>query len=120
MPTINLLGVAPIQAAHPLAEVPFRGFDQQMVMIAHQTLGITPPLLLLHFLAEQRQESTTVSVIERDSLPPIATSGDMIESPVLLKASWSSYEREATEQEMVSQAMTPKHDPKTLSTSLSM
>ncbi len=75
-----------MQAAHPLAEVPFRGFDQQMVMIAHQTLGITPPLLLSNFFAKQRQESATVSVIERDILPPIATRGDMIESSVVFKA----------------------------------
>lgn len=86
LPPIKLLGVAPIQAAHPLAEVPFRGFEQQMVMISHQTLGITPPLLLSNFLAEQRQESATVRVMKIDILPPIATRGDMIEGPVILQA----------------------------------
>ncbi len=71
-----------MQAAHPLAEVPFRGFDQQMVMIIHQTIGITTPMLLSNFFAKQRQESATVCVIEIDILPPITTSGDMLEGPL--------------------------------------
>ena len=53
--------------------------------------GLTPPVVLRDFLAEQFEKSVAIRVMEIAILPPIAARSHMIESPIVLEASLSSH-----------------------------
>ncbi len=41
---IKFLGIDTVQVAHPPGEIVIRRFDQKVVMIAHQTVGMAHPV----------------------------------------------------------------------------
>jgi hypothetical protein len=53
MPPVKRLAILPIEPAHTRHEIPLRGLNQQMIMIAHQAIGGTGPVLLLDLAVEQ-------------------------------------------------------------------
>ena len=79
MPPIEVLRVPTVQPSHAETERRFGRLEQQMVMIFHQTVGITPPVLLQHFLAEEAEKLLTVGVIKHDRLPRVSSRRDMME-----------------------------------------
>jgi hypothetical protein len=83
MATIKRLRVGAIQSAHPAAEIPFGGFNQEMIMVIHQTIGIAAPLLLLYFEAQEIEKTTPIQVIQIDSLSPVPTCGHMIKGTLI-------------------------------------
>jgi hypothetical protein len=50
-----------------------------MIKIPHQAVQVTAPLLLLNFTAQEPEEVTAVSIIQKNGLLRIATGGEVIE-----------------------------------------
>ena len=57
-----------------------------MVVIAHQTEGVTAPVLLEDLLPEEGQKAVAVGVIKADRLLGIAPRGDMMERPGIVQS----------------------------------
>jgi hypothetical protein len=55
MPPVEGLGVEAVQVLHAPDETRCRSFDQQMVVVIHQAVGISCPLLWRHNVAETGQ-----------------------------------------------------------------
>ena len=50
MPAIEPLGVDAVQMPHALGQITFRSFDQQMIVVVHQTIGMNGPVEVMHEL----------------------------------------------------------------------
>ena len=76
---IETLRMDPVQLAHTLGEIALGRFGHNMIMVGHETVGITQPA---HALTDRRQhveERLAVAVIEENISAAIATRGDMVE-----------------------------------------
>ena len=79
MSPIACLRVDAIQLPHARGQVTLRGFQQQVIMIAHETVAMTPPVIPITQLAQQLQERAEVLSIGVDTLPRIAPGGDVVQ-----------------------------------------
>jgi len=79
MSAVEALGVNAIQVAHAFREVGFRRFDNEMIVIAHQTVGVAYPVESLANLTEYIQPRYAILIREIDVFAPITTGGDVIE-----------------------------------------
>lgn len=59
---VDCLGIEPVQPAHARYEIAFGGFEQQMVMVAHQAIGKQTPPLLPYLPGQEIQEQASVNV----------------------------------------------------------
>lgn len=73
------LRVPAIELAHPEREGGLRRFNQEMVVVIHQTIGMTEPAIPIDDMGEQREEGRAVPVIRHDSLAGIAATGHMVD-----------------------------------------
>ena len=78
MRPIEILGVGAVEEFHALGQRGRIGFDQEMVMIVHQAIGMAIPVMALHRMLQQGQELAAICVIGVNILPGIAPRGDMI------------------------------------------
>ena len=92
MTPIKALGIATIQAPHAATQVGFGRFDQQMVVISHQAIGITAPALLEDFVTEQLQELLPVDIVMENGLLLVASSREVIERTGIFQAELASHD----------------------------
>ena len=71
--------VDPAELAHALGEVAARGLDQQVVVIAHQAVGMHDPVEALAYLPEHREEPVPIIVAAVDVLLSITARGEVVE-----------------------------------------
>ena len=62
VPSIVLLGIDTVQLAHAAGEIAVRRFNQKVLMIAHQAVSMTQPVVLLADFAKQAKERRTIIV----------------------------------------------------------
>jgi hypothetical protein len=53
MPTVVRLGRAPIQLAHAEREVGLRRFDQEMIVVVHQAIGMAEPAIAMDGMGKE-------------------------------------------------------------------
>jgi hypothetical protein len=51
MAEVVRLAIISIEPAHPLGQIRFGSFDEQVIVIVHETVGIAEPVLLLYLTA---------------------------------------------------------------------
>ena len=73
------LGVDAVQVAHAGRKVPFRCFDEEVIVITHQAVGVTEPVEALYRLAEDGEKEMAVVVIFEDISPGVAARGNVID-----------------------------------------
>ncbi|MGH1450617.1 MAG: hypothetical protein ACRBBM_14530 [Pseudomonadaceae bacterium] len=78
VPSIVLLGIDTVQLAHTAGEIAVRRFNQKVLMIAHQAVSMTQPVVLLADFANQAKERRTIIVIFLYRLTPVTTSGHVV------------------------------------------
>ena len=93
MPAIKPLGVGSVEASHALAQIGLWGFHDQMVVIVHQTVHITAPVLLINFLRQQPEELLPISVIKKEGLLGVPAGGKVVERTRKLQSKRSSHRR---------------------------
>jgi hypothetical protein len=75
---IKMLRIHAIQSLHALHEISFRRFDEQMIMIVHQAIRVTSPLVLVDLPSQDAEKPSAVDRIEKDCLLGIAPGRQMI------------------------------------------
>jgi hypothetical protein len=73
MATIKSLGVDSIQIFHSLRKSWLGGFDQQVIMIRHQTVGMANPCVTFTGTVQQIKEDAPIFIILVNILPGIAS-----------------------------------------------
>ena len=79
MPPIVGLGKDAIQMAHALTQISIRRLHQQVVMIVHQTVGVTGPVELIDDSGKDITKGFAVGVIIKNNFPSIAPRGEVIQ-----------------------------------------
>lgn len=79
MPTVKGLRVAAIQLPHALREIGLGRFEQEMIVVVHQTVGVTEPAIPVNDMPEQREKLRPIAIIHHDVLPRIAAAGDVVD-----------------------------------------
>jgi hypothetical protein len=67
MHAIEALGIDAVELSHPFGQVRVRRLHEQVIVVAHQTVGVTPPVEALANIGEQTQEHPPVAVTAIDS-----------------------------------------------------
>jgi len=70
--------VGALQPFHPAEEIGFRGFQQKVIVIAHQGPRMNPPASTTARFAHGGQPRLPVSVVRADLLPLVSSSHDVI------------------------------------------
>lgn len=96
MPAIEGLGIAPIELAHAEREIRLWGFEQEMIVIVHQTVGMAEPAVPIDDVGQEREKGGTILLIPHDVLPRIATTGDVIDGARVFDAQGAGHGREDT------------------------
>lgn len=86
MSPVEGLGVNPVQLPHPKGEIPLRGLDEQMVMIFHEAVGVTEPVVASIHLVQKIQKTLPVLVIGEDGSPFVSSTGEVIDRPGVFDA----------------------------------
>ena len=66
VPFIEELGVHSVQLAHADGQVAVRGFDEKMIMIGHEAVSVTDPVVSFVDVLEGVQKVLAVGVILED------------------------------------------------------
>ena len=83
--------VSALELAHAFAEIAVRRFHQQMIVIAHQAVGVRNPIEVLDHRAKCFKEGATILVVLIDRLATITAGGDMVKRPGKLESQRSGH-----------------------------
>ena len=75
---IESLGIDAIQLPHADRKVSVGCFDKKMIMIIHQAIGMTEPMVTAHTTLKDIQEIFTVMIIPENFFSLIAPARNMI------------------------------------------
>jgi hypothetical protein len=78
MYTVEALRINTVELPHPLCQIGFRRFDQEVVVIAHLAPGVTHPIETLANLGKNLQPNLAVSVRQVNIFPPVSPRGDVV------------------------------------------
>lgn len=106
MSPVIRLRVESIELPHPARQIGLRRFDQEMIVIVHQTIRMTQPAEPIHHMRDDGQETAPVGVVDNDRLPGIAATGNVIDRTLKLEAERTRHEAEAAESDMSLQDLT--------------
>jgi hypothetical protein len=85
MPTAVGLGIPAVQLAHAQRQISLRRFDEQMIVVVHQTVRVAAPSVPIDDMGEQREPLRPIAVIVHNVLPGIAPTGEVIDGAGELK-----------------------------------
>jgi len=77
---VDPLGVDAVQLAHPLGEIGIRRLNEQVIMVAHQAVGVHQPVEPMTDTAKQIKENVAVPSPEVNILSPATACSDVVES----------------------------------------
>ena len=88
---IEPLRVVTVHVAHEIREVAVGRLDEEVVMVAHEAVGVEDDVVEGEAIGEVFEKSSAIAIVEEDLLTSIATSGNVIESSVELNAKRSCH-----------------------------
>jgi hypothetical protein len=92
VPFIEELGVYSIQLAHAYGQIGIRGFDEKMIMIGHEAVSVTNPVVSFVDVLESVQKVLAVGIVFEDGFLFIATRCHMIYCAWVFYAERTSHE----------------------------
>jgi hypothetical protein len=72
--------------SHPFDQIPFRGFDHEMIMIPHQAVSMAAPAKPRNYFTQDIQESGAILIVVKDRFLPIGSGSQMAECAGILDA----------------------------------
>jgi hypothetical protein len=78
VPPVEVLGIASVQGMHPPRERRTSRFQQEVVVVSHQAIGVEKPGLIGDAGGEKIQEVTAVGGVAKDRSPFMAAAGDVV------------------------------------------
>jgi hypothetical protein len=91
MMPIKALRIDPINMAHALGQIARQGLDHQMIVVRHQTVGVTHPLYPTTDLSQDIQKGLSVAIVQGNIRPTMATGGDMVQGTLAFYTQWASH-----------------------------
>jgi len=91
MVPVKKLGIDPIELSHTEGEIGIRCLNYKVVMVVHETVGMTEPVVLPDSGGEDCKELLPISIIHEDFPPCISTGGDMIDSTRVFNSERTGY-----------------------------
>ena len=76
---VEALRVDLVEPLHAARQIGLGGFDEEVVVIAHQAVCVESPALLSDLAAEQIEKRCAVPIIAKDVLACISARGDVIQ-----------------------------------------
>jgi hypothetical protein len=93
VPFIEELSIDAVQLAHTECEITIWGLDEKMIVIGHETVSMTNPVISFIDVLESVKDVQTIMVVLEDGLLLIATGGDMIDSAGIFYSKWTGHSR---------------------------
>lgn len=87
------MGIDAIELPHPVGEIGFRCFEDQVIVVVHQTIGMAEPVKTVSNLPQALQEGLTISIILEDIVPGIPPGRHMIDRSVKLQPKRARHDR---------------------------
>src|ERR671918_2168162 len=84
---IEVLRVYAVELTHPLGKIRLGRLDQQMIVVAHQAIGMTAPIKASDHLSQHTKKHRPVGIIQSDVLPGVASGGHMIKGESMRSSS---------------------------------
>jgi hypothetical protein len=78
--SVEKLRIHTVQLTHAERKIPVRGFDEEMVVVVHETVGMTVPVVAFVDMLQRTKEVLAVLVILEHGLLFVATRGDVVDS----------------------------------------
>ena len=91
MPAVERLGVHPVELPHSPGQGGIDRLDQQVVVVRHQTIGMTEPVESRNSLSEYLEELLAIGVVEKDILICITAGSDVIHRAWVFDPQWSGH-----------------------------
>jgi len=91
MPSVKKLGIDAVKLPHAEGEVAVRCFDQKMVVVGHEAVGVAQPVITLVDVLKGVEEILAVLVVFEDGLLFVAARGDMIHGAGVFYAKGSGH-----------------------------
>ena len=91
VPPVEMLGIPLVQAMHPSGKGWKSGLQQEMVVVAHQAIGVEEPRLIGDDRGEDVQEKTAIGGVSIDRCSFMAPAGDVVERAWELQAKRSRH-----------------------------
>ena len=88
------LRIDTIELPHALGEVAIRCFDDKMIMVVHEAIGMAKPVETIVDFFQDVEKEGTVFIIVKDLIPCIASGGDVIEGAFVFYSKWSCHKWE--------------------------
>jgi len=80
---IEALGVNTIEMTHAPRQIRPGSFDEEMVVVGHQAVGMTMPLVTLDRFSKEIQKKVSVGICNKNIVSPISPGSKMINSPLI-------------------------------------
>ncbi len=70
--------VRPLSSPHPFGEIALRGLDQEMIVIAHETVGMAEPVKALNHRLQRHQAGGAIGIVFINNLASVAPGRDAV------------------------------------------
>ena len=80
------LGIATVELPHAQRQIGLRRFNEEMVVIVHQAVGMAAPAVAIDHMGEEGEPLRPITVVRHDVLPGIPPTGDMVDGPRIFNA----------------------------------
>ena len=89
VPVVEPDGVGALQPGHAGHQIGIGRFQHQMIMIAHQAIGVNLPVRFLARFGQRLEEILPVHIVQEDVLTPVTPAHDMIHGPCIFDPSFA-------------------------------
>jgi hypothetical protein len=76
---IELLGIDAVELPHAFGEVAIGGFQDEVIMVVHETKGMAEPVVMQDDIGQEIQKALAIGIIQINGRTGIATRGDVME-----------------------------------------
>ena len=82
-----------IELAHAEGEIRLRRFEEQMIVVVHEAIGVTEPAIPIDHLGQQGQPRGAITVIRNYVLAGIAPTRDVVDGSGKFQTQWTCHGR---------------------------
>jgi len=70
---VEILCIHPVELSHAFGKVPIWSFDKKMVVVVHQTVGVTEPVIPFISFDQEIQEGSPILIVQEYGFLFVAT-----------------------------------------------
>jgi hypothetical protein len=82
------LGINAVELPHPPTEIRIRCFQQKMVVVTHEAIGVAEPSVAIGGLAKYLQKRQTIAILQKHTLAAVSTRGYVIDGTWIFHPQW--------------------------------